>query len=106
MHNDDNSMLWLFLLLFMMAQQPATTPMTEEICKQFQERVDTYLKNNEHLVLKARTGSMVWQLATLSKAARDISDLNTRMQVLTVAISIMDHMDEMNKFACGEIPNH
>lgn len=105
-NNNDSSMVWL-LILFMLSMngQNFNPPTNEEMCTVFLKAVDTYLEDNKHLVEKANIGSPLWQLKHLREAVDGIEDIDTKLKVVEVAMSIMRNIEAVNKYACGGLPS-
>lgn len=103
--NNDNSMLWLMLVLFMMAgnnNSPLEVPSTEMMNKIFQEGIEKFLNDNKEALSKAEYGDPIWQLNELNTASKAIDNNETKGKVLSVALQIMRKIDpSQNNCCCG-----
>lgn len=102
-NSNDNSTLWLLILLLLATNNSPTIPepengTVEDACSAFQKIVDDYLKGHKKLLDEARVGSPMWQIKELSEASESIEDPQTRAKVLQVAISIVKSMEMSNRF--------
>lgn len=103
--NNDNSMLWLMLVLFMMDgnnNSPLEVPSAEMMNKIFQEGIETFLNDNKEALSKAEYGDPIWQLNELNEATKAIDNNETKNKILSVALQIMRKIDpNQNDCCCG-----
>lgn len=102
-NNNDNSMLWLFIL-FLLAGNTNTNfipPTNEEINKIMQNGIEKFLNDHKELVEKSNADSPLAQLNTLYNVSKEIDNPETNAKILGVAVSIMKNIETMNNYCCG-----